>query len=205
VAIDPLAPAASITLTPSVTADDIINAAEAGQTIPVTGTVGGDVKLGDIVTLTVNGTPYTGPVVDLGSGQLGFSIDVPGSALVADPDLTIGASVTTTDAAGNPTTATDSEGYSVNTGAPSVIVNIVDASLNVADSVSDVTFTFSTPVRDMSFRVFDVDYRNNEWRDWVKVTGSDGTTTYNATIAKPTVSQVKLGPSATAPVRMKLA
>ncbi len=38
---------------------------------------------------------------------------------------------------------TDTEGYSVNTGAPSVVVDIVDASLNVADTSSVVTFTFS--------------------------------------------------------------
>ena len=43
----------------------------------------------------------------------------PGSDLVADGDLTIDASVTTTDTAGNSTTATDTESYSVDTSAPS--------------------------------------------------------------------------------------
>ena len=46
--------AASITLD-AITADNIVNAAEAGGTVAVTGTVGGDVQDGDTVTLTVNG------------------------------------------------------------------------------------------------------------------------------------------------------
>ncbi|WP_147694284.1 Ig-like domain-containing protein, partial [Vogesella mureinivorans] len=69
--------------------------------------------------------------------------NVPGAELVADTDKVIEASVTTTDAAGNSITVSDTEGYSVDTGAPSVVVNIVDAALNVADKVSNVTFTFS--------------------------------------------------------------
>ena len=81
----------------------MINAAEAGGTVTITGTVGGDVQDGDIVTLTINGNTYTGPV----SGGT-FSIDVAGSDLAADPDTTIEASVTTTDAAGNTATARSS-------------------------------------------------------------------------------------------------
>ena len=139
VGIDTAPPAPTISLDPNITADDIINLAESGQNIPVTGTVGGDAQVGDTVTLTVNGNTYTGLV----QAGLTFSILVPGADLVADPDSTIDASVTTTDAAGNSATGTDTEGYSVNTGAPSVVVDIVDASLNVADTSSVVTFTFS--------------------------------------------------------------
>ena len=54
-----------------------------------------------------------------------FSINVPGSDLVADGDKVIDAKVTTTDAAGNSTTATDNEGYGVDTtatGAPTVVI-----------------------------------------------------------------------------------
>ena len=60
--VDVTAPAPTITLTSSITADDIINAAEAGGTVAITGTVGGDVQVGDTVTLTVNGIAYTGTV-----------------------------------------------------------------------------------------------------------------------------------------------
>ncbi|MFQ2271810.1 Ig-like domain-containing protein, partial [Aeromonas enteropelogenes] len=105
----------------------VINATEAGQQIPVTGSVGGDVKVGDTVTLTVNGKTFTGTV----AADKTFSINVPGSDLVADGDKTIDASVTTTDAAGNSTTATDNEGYGVDTTAASTpTVTIVDDSNN---------------------------------------------------------------------------
>ncbi|MEG0010042.1 MAG: Ig-like domain-containing protein, partial [Aeromonas sp.] len=125
--VDVTPPAATITLDANITADDVINATEAGQQIPVSGTVGGDVKVGDTVTLTVNGKTFTGLVL----ADKTFSINVPGSDLVADGDQTIDAKVTTTDAAGNSTTATDTEGYSVDvtpTGAPTVV--IVDDSNN---------------------------------------------------------------------------
>ncbi|MDO9420112.1 MAG: Calx-beta domain-containing protein [Herminiimonas sp.] len=137
--VDATPPVPTITLATNITSDDVINATEAGQNIAITGTVGGDAKVGDTVTLTVNGHTYTGTV----AVGLGFSINVPGSDLVADGDKTIDAKITTTDAAGNVGTGTDIETYTVDTTAPTVAVNIVDAALNVADSVSQVTFTFS--------------------------------------------------------------
>src|SRR5258705_403178 len=63
----------TITLTSSVTADDVINAVEAGSPIAVTGVVGGEANVGDTVTLTVNGVNYTGVVAVGGT----FSINVP--------------------------------------------------------------------------------------------------------------------------------
>ncbi|MGS3176382.1 type I secretion C-terminal target domain-containing protein, partial [Aeromonas sanarellii] len=78
-------------------------------------------EAGDNVTLTVNGKPFTGPVDADGR----FTILVAGSDLAADSDRTIDASVTSTDAAGNSATATDSEGYGVDTtatGAPTVVI-----------------------------------------------------------------------------------
>ncbi|MBK7415828.1 MAG: Ig-like domain-containing protein [Dechloromonas sp.] len=82
VGIDTKPPAPTITLDANITADDIISVAEAGQTIPVTGVVGGDAKVGDTVTLTVNGKDFTGLVQP---GKT-FSINVPGADLAADPD-----------------------------------------------------------------------------------------------------------------------
>ncbi|MBK7415834.1 MAG: Ig-like domain-containing protein [Dechloromonas sp.] len=138
VGIDTKPPAPTITLDANITADDIISVAEAGQTIPVTGVVGGDAKVGDTVTLTVNGKDFTGLVQP---GKT-FSINVPGADLAADPDKVVDAKVTTTDAAGNTASATDTEGYT-GSNVPSVVVNIVDSALNVADTTSVVTFTFS--------------------------------------------------------------
>ncbi|MEN2699864.1 Ig-like domain-containing protein [Vibrio cholerae] len=125
--VDVTPPAATITLDANITADDVINATEAGQQIPVTGSVGGDVKVGDTITLTVNGKTFTGLVL----ADKTFSINVPGSDLVADADKTIDAKVTTTDAAGNSTTKSDSEGYEVDTVAPNApTVTIVDDTNN---------------------------------------------------------------------------
>jgi hypothetical protein len=126
---------ASITLDADITADDVINAAEAATNIPVTGTVGGDVQAGDIVTLTVNGNDYTGPVFD-DNGTLKFDIDVPGAELIADPDHVIDASVTTSDDFGNTATATDTEGYGVDSGL-SANVSSVTVNENALDLVAD--------------------------------------------------------------------
>src|SRR5918994_2158140 len=83
--------AATITLA-AITADNILNATEAGGTVTITGTVAGDAANGDPVTVTVNGVAYEGTV---SNGT--FSIDVAGSDLLADDDQTVEASVTGTD------------------------------------------------------------------------------------------------------------
>ncbi|PHQ73781.1 MAG: hypothetical protein COB74_07610, partial [Shewanella sp.] len=139
--LDTTAPALNIALDTNITTDDTINAAEAQQEIAVTGKVTGEFSDGDIVTLTVNGKTFTGPV----NAQGEFSINVPGADLVADDNNVIDASVTSTDTAGNSSTATDAEGYGVDTDAPSVTVNIVDEMLIVGET-SEVTFTFSEAI-----------------------------------------------------------
>ncbi|RQM67526.1 Ig-like domain-containing protein, partial [Aeromonas enteropelogenes] len=63
--------------------------------IPVSGTVSGEFKAGDVVTLTINGKDYTTTVNAAGE----YSVDVAGSGLAAD--TTIDAKVAATDAAGN--------------------------------------------------------------------------------------------------------
>jgi hypothetical protein len=110
--VDTVAPVASI-IGDAITADNVVNAVEAGGTVAVTGTVGGDVQVGDTVTLTVNGnSSYTGQV----QAGLTFSIDVAGSDLAADTN--VHASVNTADAAGNTATATEDQAYAVDTVAP---------------------------------------------------------------------------------------
>ncbi len=107
---------ASATITvDAITADDLINAAEAGAPISVTGSVGGDAAPGDTVSFTVNGTPYSGLVL---AGNT-FSISVAGSDLAADTSFD--ATVTGTDAAGNPFSATTTSTHSVDTTASATI------------------------------------------------------------------------------------
>ncbi|MEK6704793.1 MAG: Ig-like domain-containing protein, partial [Bdellovibrionota bacterium] len=95
-----------IALDPNITADDIINIAEAGGNVAITGTVGEGAQVGDTVTLTVNGHNYTGLV----QADYTFSIDVAGSDLAADGDKTIDAIITS-----NSKTGADIEGYRVDT------------------------------------------------------------------------------------------
>ena len=137
--LDQVAPAASITLNP-ITVDNIVNITEAGGDVAVTGTVGGDVQDGDTVTVTVNGVAYTGTV---SSGA--FSINVPGSGLLADGDLTVDASVTTTDGAGNSTTASDTQLYTLDQVAPAASITLnpitVDNIVNITEAGGDVAVT----------------------------------------------------------------
>src|SRR6185503_16476127 len=138
---DVAAPVPTVTLTSSITADDEINAAEAGVNVAITGTVGGDAQNGDTVTLTVNGVNYTGTV----SGGA-FSINAPGAALVADADFTIQASVSTTDAAGNVGTGTDTESYTVDVTAPTPTIALTsnitaDDVINAAEAGANVAIT----------------------------------------------------------------
>ncbi|MBU2886836.1 tandem-95 repeat protein, partial [Gilvimarinus agarilyticus] len=116
----PVPPSASIELDADITADDIIDAAEASAVITLTGSTGGDVVEGDTVTLTINNTTYTGLVDSNGN----FSIDVAGSDLAADGDTTIEASVTTsTGDVNGEATATDTENYSVDLSGPGISIN----------------------------------------------------------------------------------
>ena len=113
VTIDTTPPVATIQLDDAVTSDNIINAQESGEAITISGSVGGDVRAGDTVTLTVNGVQSQG-VVESVEGALRFSAEVQGADLVADDDLTIDAAITTTDDAGNISeVATDVQTYTV--------------------------------------------------------------------------------------------
>ncbi|WP_131669725.1 Ig-like domain-containing protein, partial [Psychrobacter pygoscelis] len=102
-----------------VTEDNIINAAEAGETIVITGTVTDNYEADDKVTLTVNGKEFTGVVnVD---GE--FAISVLGSDLAADPDMTVDGAFTTLSSDDTTTlTVTTTQNYSVDTTAPTAPV-----------------------------------------------------------------------------------
>ncbi|MEZ6932623.1 retention module-containing protein, partial [Aeromonas sp. S16(2024)] len=139
--VDTTAPALAITLDANITDDDIINAAETDQQIPVSGTVSGEFNEGDTVTLTVNNKTFTGQVDANGR----FTILVAGSDLAADSDKTIDASVTSTDAAGNSATVTDTEGYEVDTTAPKLAIEL-DADITEDDVISAAETDQQIPV-----------------------------------------------------------
>jgi len=136
--VNVLPPAVAISLDANVAGDGIVNVAEStAAAIPVTGTVSGQFKTGDIVTVTINGKDFTGAVATDGT----FSINVPGADLAADPDATVFASVTTTNAAGNSATATDTQTYTVNLLPPALAISLDanvagDGIVNVAESTA---------------------------------------------------------------------
>ncbi len=91
--------------------DGVINEKESHSKVPVTGTVGGDVKEGDTVTVHIGGHDYTTKV---GSDKT-WTVDVDGSDLVNNPNHDVTATVTTDDGAGHSTTANDHKPYDVDT------------------------------------------------------------------------------------------
>jgi Ca2+-binding RTX toxin-like protein/phage FluMu protein gp41 len=139
-----LAAVGAVTLDANITADDVINAAEAAETIAITGTTAGEVAAGDTVTLTVDGSLYTGPVAADGR----FSIDVLGGDLATDPDLRIDAIVSFTDAAGNPGTASDTETYTVDVAAAGAVTLDTDITpddvINAAEAAETIAITGTT-------------------------------------------------------------
>jgi len=120
----------------AITADNVINATEKGGFVAITGSVGGDSKAGDVVTLTVGGNTYTGTVAANGA----YSINVPGATLAAN--TSIGVSVTATDANGNTATATATQGYAVDISPPTVTISTDDGVLT-AGEMAHLTFTLS--------------------------------------------------------------
>ncbi|WP_318455795.1 retention module-containing protein [Photobacterium leiognathi] len=95
----------------TIAGDGVVNQEESEGKVPVTGTVGGDVKEGDTVTITVNGKDYITTVGKDGS----WTVDVDGSDLVENGDNPIHATVTTCDGAGHCATANNDKGYDIDT------------------------------------------------------------------------------------------
>ncbi len=124
----------------SITADDIINAAEANSNVTITGSVKGEFNVNDTVTLTVNNQTYTAKVNPDGS----YSFEVKGSDLAADSNISV--SITTKDAAGNQTTEQISKDYEVDTQAEATIkINDIteDNIINATESEGFVEVTGS--------------------------------------------------------------
>ncbi|MEQ9890258.1 Ig-like domain-containing protein [Pectobacterium aroidearum] len=168
--VDTVAPTASITID-DVTSDNVINAAESGQTIAVTGKVDNDVKAGDAVTVKVGTETYQTTVNADGKT---WSVNVPGSVLVANSD--VNASVTTRDAAGNVTTANNHHAYGVDTIAPEIdITNFAGNDGYVSQSESKNTLVSGTSnekkvdlvftdVNGKSVTLHDVPVTNGKWQ-----------------------------------------
>ncbi|MEB6091038.1 Ig-like domain-containing protein [Enterobacter hormaechei] len=116
-----------------VAGDDIVNIAEHGQALIVTGKVTG-AQAGDVITLTLNGKDYTAMLDGAGN----WSVGVPAADVgaLANGDQTISATVT--DKAGNSTSATHA--FDVSLTAPVIAINTlaVDDVINATEKGQDL-------------------------------------------------------------------
>ncbi|MBE1253478.1 Ig-like domain-containing protein [Enterobacter cloacae] len=116
-----------------VAGDDVVNIAEHGQALIVSGKVTG-AQAGDVITLSLNGKDYTAMLDASGSWSVGVPATDVGA--LANGDQTI--SATLTDKAGNSTTATHE--FDVSLTAPVVAINTlaVDDVINATEKGQDL-------------------------------------------------------------------
>ncbi|WP_423740162.1 Ig-like domain-containing protein [Enterobacter hormaechei] len=116
-----------------VAGDDIVNIAEHGQALIVSGKVTG-AQAGDVITLTLNGKDYTAMLDGAGNWSVGVPAQDVGA--LANGDQTI--SATLTDKAGNSTSATHAIDVSLT--APVIAINTlaVDDVINATEKGQDL-------------------------------------------------------------------
>ncbi|WP_155762741.1 Ig-like domain-containing protein, partial [Photobacterium kishitanii] len=117
----------------SIGGDNVINNAESHTKVPVTGTVGGDVKAGDTVTVSVDGKEIGQATVESHNGKLTWTAEVDGSVLSSANKDSVTATVTTKDEADHSATATDNHDYQVDT---EITAHITITSIATDDNVT---------------------------------------------------------------------
>ncbi|HGT4487965.1 TPA: Ig-like domain-containing protein [Escherichia coli] len=136
VTVDLTAVAVSIN---AITADDVINAAEKGAALTLSGSTSG-VEAGQTVTVTFGGKTYTASVAANGS----WSTSVPAADMAALRDGDASAQANVSNVNGN--SATTTHAYSVDATAPTVTINTIagDDILNAAEAGAALTITGSS-------------------------------------------------------------
>ncbi|EJE7371295.1 Ig-like domain-containing protein [Shigella dysenteriae] len=136
VTVDLTAVAVSIN---AITADDVINAAEKGAALTLSGSSSG-VEAGQTVTVTFGGKTYTASVAANGS----WSTTVPAADMAALRDGDASAQASVSNVNGN--SATTTHAYSVDASAPTVTINTIagDDILNAAEAGAALTITGSS-------------------------------------------------------------
>ncbi|HBL4905838.1 Ig-like domain-containing protein [Enterobacter hormaechei] len=116
-----------------VAGDDIVNIAEHGQALIVTGKVTG-AQAGDVITLTLNGKDYTAMLDGAGNWSVGVPAADVGALVNGDQTI----SATLTDKAGNSTSATHA--FDVSLTAPVIAINTlaVDDVINATEKGQDL-------------------------------------------------------------------
>jgi len=120
----------------SVTADNVLNAAEKGQDLVLSGT-SSNVEAGQTVTVTVAGKTYTATVD--ANGDWTTTVPAADLAILKDGDASVQVSVTNV----NGNSASSAQEFSVDTTAPTVTINTVsgDNMLNAAEAAQDLTLS----------------------------------------------------------------
>ncbi len=123
----------------TIATDDVINAAEKGVDLTLSGTTA-NVEAGQTVTVNFGGKNYTASVAANGS----WSVTVPAADLAALPPGSASAHASVTNLNGNSASATHN--YSVDSSAPTLIINTVtsDNIVNASEASAGVTVSGST-------------------------------------------------------------
>ena len=149
----------------SVTDDNVLNAAEKGQDLVLSGTTS-NVEAGQTVTITFAGKTYTTTVDANGD----WTCTVPAADLsgLKDGDASVQASVTNV----NGNAASSAQEFSVDTSAPTVTINTIshDNMLNAAEAAQDLTLSGTSTAE--AGQTVTVTFNGNQYTAQVQADGS---------------------------------
>ncbi|WP_326471807.1 Ig-like domain-containing protein [Enterobacter wuhouensis] len=149
----------------SVTDDNVLNAAEKGQDLVLSGTTS-NVEAGQTVTITVAGKTYT-TTVDA-NGDWTWTVPAADLSGLKDGDASVQVSVTNV----NGNAASSAQEFSVDTAAPSVTINTIsgDNMLNAAEAAQDLTLSGTSTAE--AGQTVTVTFNGNQYTAQVQANGS---------------------------------
>ncbi|WP_420485040.1 Ig-like domain-containing protein [Enterobacter asburiae] len=158
-----LAPVA-ITIS-SVTDDNVLNAAEKGQDLVISGTTS-SVEAGQTVTITFAGKTYT-TTVD-GNGDWTYTVPAADLSGLKDGDASVQVSVTNV----NGNAASSAQEFSVDTDAPTVTISTIssDNMLNAVEAAQDLTLSGTSTAE--AGQTVTVTFNGNQYTAQVQADGS---------------------------------
>jgi len=153
----------SITIS-SVTDDNVLNAAEKGQDLVLSGTTS-NVEAGQTVTITVAGKTYT-TTVDA-NGDWTWTVPAADLSGLKDGDASVQVSVTNV----NGNAASSAQEFSVDTAAPTVTINTIsgDNMLNAAEAAQDLTLSGTSTAE--AGQTVTVTFNGNQYTAQVQANG----------------------------------
>lgn len=164
-----------------ITEDNLVNAAEAGTTLDITGKVTGAFTTDDQITLTVNGKTFTGTPKSDGT----FKIAVHGSDLAADTDTTVDAAITGASAIQN---------YGLDTAPPLNSSNGVGLNITMATDADNNAWVSANELGTSTTLTSHVRVNSTaKAGDKVHITASNGSTALDAVTHILTVNDIQNG------------